>query len=451
MSRFRTLSGKTARVALIAAVAAMGATGCGDDVTATGLNPAGPPMVRQVFLTERVTNASGTGLNKNNQLAFGDHAEATDGDDRVVENAVPLKQRIRVVIDELLLGNNLEEIACKDGSWSKVPVGATPDDVARCADLDLTRCTGELATCVGNGGPVGVLDDDVNGSPDKLRFIENAVTLRCDDTDIPIDRELSFWQPSGNQQVPSGAGLNGIGPAVILIPREGLRTSARCTVVFAADVVDKDGERVCAPTDGDIGQDCAPGDTSKIDFGSEALRLAGSNPTDNANNVALVTGGSDEFKMSLEWNANLFSPGLTPDEFESMIGDLMAGVGAATTIVADPLPEGGDDEVTLTANFGDDPVAGEFTPEMVLEDPFKLTVRVGGGFIDNAIYTVTLGTGIADQYGSGLPENHVLTFCTGTTEGCGGGELPDAGVDAAVDAATAVDAGPADATPPDAL
>ncbi|MCI0545573.1 MAG: hypothetical protein L0Z49_14200, partial [Actinobacteria bacterium] len=35
------------------------AAGCGENPSATNLNPEGPPMVRQVFMQERITDAGG--------------------------------------------------------------------------------------------------------------------------------------------------------------------------------------------------------------------------------------------------------------------------------------------------------------------------------------------------------------------------------------------------------
>src|SRR5690606_4897602 len=185
-------------------------------------------------------------------LAFGDHASiAKDADDRVVTSAVARgNQRLRVVFDELVLGNSIEEIACADGSFSAVPVGATPDDVSACSGPDKSRCS---EICIGADGPVGILDVNLDGAADDTRLIEHAentygVNIECGGQNMPLDRQLSFYNPAGNQQVPAGPiGLNGLGPAVVLVPSVGLMTGAACTITFHEDVVDKDGNRVCAP------------------------------------------------------------------------------------------------------------------------------------------------------------------------------------------------------------
>jgi hypothetical protein len=47
-----------------------------------------------------------------------------------------------------------------------------------------------------------------------------------------------------------------------------------CGVAFSPDVVDKDGNRVCAPPGGDVTKDCVPGDTSAFKFTVEPLSFA---------------------------------------------------------------------------------------------------------------------------------------------------------------------------------
>ena len=53
-------------------------------------------------------------------------------------------------MDELLVGNALEEIACRavvdDDAFARVPLGATPDDIAKCTvaqDVLKARCIGD--------------------------------------------------------------------------------------------------------------------------------------------------------------------------------------------------------------------------------------------------------------------------------------------------------------------
>src|SRR6185503_18058199 len=128
-------------------------------------------------------------------------------------------QKIRVVMDELLIGNYLEEIACNtivdDDQFQIVPVGATPDDIANCAqaaDVLVDTCKGEHAVClceipggcnvgatvVQPGLPVGILDEDDDGTSDAHQFIAGSVGLRCganSDIDVPMSPQRSYWQP----------------------------------------------------------------------------------------------------------------------------------------------------------------------------------------------------------------------------------------------------------------
>jgi len=131
------------------------ATACGENPSATNLVPEGPPKVRQVFMAERVTDDGGV-TRVLQSIAFGDHPDfykVNEIDDREVINAtVASTQRIRVVMDELLLGNYLEQIQCRDGTYQSVPEGATPDDIAACAvanDVLAQTCTGPYAVCLG--------------------------------------------------------------------------------------------------------------------------------------------------------------------------------------------------------------------------------------------------------------------------------------------------------------
>src|SRR5688572_29733182 len=118
----------------------LASTACSDEKSATELNPEGPPMVQQVFVEEWATLEEPR--RPYLQLAFGDHpdipAASEDpvyGDNREVNAAVAGQDlsRIRVVVDELLVGNYIEELECSDGSWSKIPVGFTPDDIKKCS------------------------------------------------------------------------------------------------------------------------------------------------------------------------------------------------------------------------------------------------------------------------------------------------------------------------------
>lgn len=392
----------TRRTAVLLGAGLLAFSACSDSETTTGLNPEGPPMIRQVLMTERIesTNAMGNLVVRvlQNQLAFGDHPSvAPEDDDRMVTNAVAGpndNQRFRIVIDELLLGNNLEEIACADGSWSRVPVGATPDDLANCAGGDQSKCTGPMAVCVGASGPVGILDDDEDTAVDDTRLIDGLITLECDGTAIPLDMTRSFYQPSGNQQVPASSGLNGLGPALVMFPQAGLRTGASCTFTLDATVVDKDNNRVCAPPGGDVTKPCpGDGDISAVSFGVEPMRLKGSVPANNQTDVGLTTPGMSDAQMLLQFNV---------------------GVDVASMANAFEVRANG----TLVTGL---------TPMRSVDDPINVTIAFPGGYAPLTDYEVTiLGGTLKDEFGGTFPADHVFTFTTRAATPMVDAGVPDA-------------------------
>jgi len=283
----RTLLGMTPGLA----AALMAA--CGVPTSASDLHPGGPPMIEQVRLTE-VYSVGGVGAERQ-VFAFGSHPMAGVVDAHPVSMAKASGNSLRIIIDEPLRGAALEEISCRfvvdDDAFDRVPAGATPDDLARCAvpQAELaSRCPGanpmSVCVCKNDGGcpsgdgvtprgqSVGVLDQDQDGAPDRLRFIAGAVTITCGGIEVATDPDRSFWTPAGNQQQAAG-GFDALGPAVVVSPRVGLPTGATCGVTFAPDVVDLDGNRVCAPAGGELARGCTPGDTSAVAFTVEPLLL----------------------------------------------------------------------------------------------------------------------------------------------------------------------------------
>jgi len=338
--------------------------------------PSGPPRILQVFARERVPGVDDDGnavIELEPRLAFGDHPDiAPDADDRDVTAAVARDgQKIRVVVDRLLRGNDLEEVACADGTWSRVPNGATFDDVAACAGTDLSRCSG---ICVGANGPVGILDENHDGAFDDTRLIEGAVILTCDGANVPLDLQKSFYQPSGDQLISAGSvGLDSLGPAIVIAPQDGMKPNAKCGIAFASSVVDKADDTLCAPTSDGAG--CTPGDTSAIHFGVEPFLLASSEPADGAMDVALTDEQSADATITVQLNAKL-------DD---------ATVASAIEVTADGAPVTG------------------LTPVVSDDDDAAVTIAIAGGFKAATTYSVTV-TGIEDAYGDSADAS--VTFTT---------------------------------------
>jgi hypothetical protein len=259
-------------------------------------------MVEQVRLVEVYSLAGVNGLERP-VFGFGTHPMATADEAHPVTSAKAASNKLRIIMDELLRGNNLEEIECRfpvdDDVFAPVPLGATPDDIFRCSaaqDVLPSLCPGSnrLSVCLCNkdegcptgfkidgtpsitpkGESVGVKDQDQDGAPDNTRFIQGAVGIACGAIDVPIDLSMSYWTPSGNQQRPAQGGFDALGPAVVLVPAGALPTNLECGLTFSPEVVDKDGNQVCAPPDGDIKGACTPGDVSAFKFTVEPLTFA---------------------------------------------------------------------------------------------------------------------------------------------------------------------------------
>jgi hypothetical protein len=276
-------------------------------------------MVQQVRLKEISTDASGSTQTRT-VFAFGTHPQATDGDypalgPNQMTTAAPTQNKLRVVMDELLIGNYLEEIACRapvdDDAYAAVPLGTTPDDIAKCAvakDVLPGSCPGNLehAVCIcaieggcgetPMGGPVGVLDVNQDGAADDTRFIPGSVGVTCMGAtgfiDVPMDLNNSYWQPSGDQNKPAMGGFDALGPAVVLQPAtnttpsvNALPTNSRCQLVFAPSIVDKQNNAVCTPPGGDIEKDCQPGDTSGFEFLVQPLTIDNQSFVDGATGI----------------------------------------------------------------------------------------------------------------------------------------------------------------------
>lgn len=351
------------------------------------LNPAGPPMVRQVFVTEKVIVNDAPRVLEG-QLAFGTHAaEFFEDDDGTVSTAIALgAQEMRVVLDELIRGNSLEEMACADGSFSRIPNGTTPDDVADCAGPAdaITKCT---KVCIGSdGAPIGILDADDDGAADDMRMIdynpdplvtELGVGVVCDGVPVPLDPEFSFWSPSGNQTFPSNntLGFRGIGPAIVLKPVAdvGLRTGSSCNIVFRPEVTDYDGNPVCAPTGGLPAEGCSGPDTAKLLFNTEVLTLSNSVPQADATNVAL---NASAFIL-LAFNGNL----------------------DASTVAAISLTAGG---APVTIN-----------PLVQEDDTTSIIIALDDDFLPDTAYALTVGTGLQDLLGGSMATPTVLNWTTG--------------------------------------
>jgi hypothetical protein len=373
---------------------------CADTSSATDLHPEGPPMIEQVRLKELYTAGGITGLERI-VFGFGSHPDASADDEHAVTTASPAGNKLRIIMDELLRGNNLEEIACRavidDDAYSRVPIGATPDDIARCAvphDVLPSRCPGSnplsVCVCARDGGcpapdnsfttpkgdSVGVLDLDLDGAADNTRFIQGAVGIRCGAIDVPIDRDMSYWTPSGNQQKPAQGGFDALGPAVVVIPLGALPTGMTCGVAFSPEVVDKDGNQVCAPPDGDITRNCTPGDTTAVQFTVAGLSFAiasAVSPTAQSRTADIVIKANVPLDPATLANLTVTEAGASYTQFTATLG---LGVAA--------------NEITI-----------HWT--------------AAGGLAAATAYVITVPTTVTDLYHQAAAQPFQIAFTTGAT------------------------------------
>ncbi len=380
----------SSRVCIVLAIAS--AAACTDTESATSLNPAGPPMVRQVRLKEDFIQSGN--IHDRRVFAFGTHPNATADDEHAVTTAAALDNSLRIIIDELLIGNNLQEVACRGlvgtDEFSRVPVGATPDDIRRCAAADdvlTSSCPdGATAICicqndagclrgtetVAKGQPVGVLDENLDGGADMMRFIAGAAGIQCGAINVNIDLQSSYWNPSGNQQEPAMGGFDALGPAIVLVSQGPLPTNVTCKLTFAPDVTDKDGIQVCAPPGGDVAQDCTPGNMDAFTFGVEAMSI-----------------------VPVSWADGDVGVSRTADAFFSLNTNI-----TASTLAGIKVTEG---------------AATNFTAFTVMQ-PTAVSMKfvwTAPGLKANTKYTITLPKTITDTYNQPLPADAVYTFTTG--------------------------------------
>lgn len=380
----------------IAVLAVLG--GCTNTDSFTDLKPEGPPEILQVRLLETYQDSTMRFVPRR-VFAFGSHPMASDDDAHPVLTASANNQRLRIVVDELLIGNELEEVACRapvdDDAFDVVPLGATPDDIAACAvpgDSLSGSCKGPKAVClchldagcggIAKGEPVGVLDVNQDGSADNTSFRSGMVGIVCEGQDVPIDLDMSYWNPSGDQQVPAQGGFDELGPAIVLVPRDGaLPTHRTCGLTFSDKVVDKQGETVCAPPAGrprecdptlsgaacEAGLACSAGDVSAVSFKVESLR----------------------FRVSVTDGATGVDPAI------EIVGDANARISAASL-----------SNITVTGGA----VNPVFTIVSPLPTQWKITFAAP--LAAATPYVLTIPTSVTDSFGQGSPAPTVIHFTT---------------------------------------
>ncbi len=345
--------------------------GCDAPKTGTALEPEGAPEILQVFVTERVAGAAGLGLyyNANEDYFAEDGTQCgtvlseENGDDCLVTNAVAdATQKIRIVFDELLAGDTVEEFFCACAGET----GDTPCPNNILASLDPTMCADNPNTNADEGSRWE--DKNGDGLPDRARLLGGVVIVTCDDVDVyttgPAD---GFYNPSGNQQIPVATGLAGLGPALVITASGGLRTNADCTIKLAATVTDKEGTPVPSLP------------STAATFHTEAMALLSSTPENNATGVARNVSPNLQFNSTLD---------------ESTLDNIVLRLApGGATVPA---------EITL----GMDKVSVTIDPTV---DPMPALDLLTAGTKYEIVIPVTL----TDAFGGPFPMEQIITFTTG--------------------------------------
>lgn len=400
----------SSRFAITCALAISATAACTDTESATNLKPDGPPMIEQVLLTESIFDMTGNS-NDSRVFAFGTLPGLDASKEHAVTSAAVNGQKLRIVFDEVLRGNRLEEIECRanvgpDGQWARIPDGTTPDDIAKCAvakDVLASSCKGDHAVClcetdtgcivgtdmVAKGAPVGVQDVNADGAADHHRFIPTSVQLVCGSATISADPTNSYWYPSGDQEPPAVGGIEAIGPAVVWIAQPQMGTGATiptnqtCSLKFADDVVDKTDIQPCTPPGGRTAdcsgnldlcvQSCTPGDVSAFSFKTAPLTLGTTFDPTGVDRTSPLTFVANAVVDMASLNAAI----------------TMTQAGAAFTgFTATIMNSAGKSQISVS--------------------PTAAT-----GWAANTDYTITFSTGLKDAFGQPLPMPVTVSFHTG--------------------------------------
>ncbi len=346
---------------------AAGLIGCSAPASKTDLKPEGPPEVLQLFVSERAGAATALGLafnanpeyavdvkggGPNNDMANG-CGDAFDefGDDCKVTDAVTdPTQKMRIIFDELLNGSTVEEFVC-------ACAGATPNCPNMViSSLDPSKCADNPDTTADEASRW--LDVNNDGMPDKAKLVTGIVTFFCDDTMLySTAADDGFYNPSGNQLIPVATKLAGLGPALVVTAKQGLKTSAKCRITIGSNVTDKQGELV-------------PALPTTVTFQTEALAVLKSTPTEAATGVKIGD------PITLVFNA--------PVKDTAAAGIVLK---AGATVVP----------ATITLS----------------DDKTTVTVKPNAPLAVNTAHTVEVPVSVTDKYGGAYPAATTLTFTTG--------------------------------------
>jgi len=171
-------------------------------------------------------------------------------------------------------------------------------------------------------------------------------------------------------------GMEALGPAIILKPMGAMPTNIECGLVFSDDIIDKQGNKLCAPPGGRPAKIdeptplCDPGDVSAFKFKTEPLRAdasiaEGQTGVDRVGDVAIV-------------------PNVPVDP---------------ATLTSITVLEGTTPYTQFTAMFQQNNIIIHWTAT--------------GGLTANTAYTLTVDVTLKDAFGQALPTPSVVHFTSG--------------------------------------
>jgi hypothetical protein len=185
----------------------------------------GPPKVLQVFATATPADEEMSGL----ALIYGQRDDLNGGPavtDRADVGVPRSGARFRVVLNNLLDGETVEQFACAEGGgWSRDP--------ETCAECPGKRC----------------LDRDGDRIPDVVGLIDGIATFDCGAFRYVTGPDDGMYYPAGNQLRTTQWGLEGLGPAVVVEPRVTFPAGARCTMRLDREIADKSGDGLVWPAE----------------------------------------------------------------------------------------------------------------------------------------------------------------------------------------------------------
>lgn len=387
------------------ALATLAGAGCVKDESLFLLNPEGPPEVVAVFVdVEEEPDYDNDGepgptvgvyadLYAGHALAFGAHPDINNGNPVTPPIAeVTLDSPIRVIFDELLDGQTMEQFKC--ACWD-------PDDSGSLAAVDNCPAGGQLYSdspdvnsCTGCPDSMDTPEDETgrcedatqDGTPDDSVLKPGLATVSCDNSGFTTetsDEDSGDYQPSGSLVIPAFSTVDGLGPAFRFHPTFVFYPSeANCTLTMNANstITDKDGVALAQ---------------TQIPFTTTSTYIAATTVANNAMNVTPASADNPTTPTTEVRNFDITFNGPVDGSPANLALVTMSCTGAGPT-----------------------PGAATFNPAA----PFRVRISTNPGYGVGRTCTVTIDSTFEDAWGNAAIVNlampgmdRVITFTTAAT------------------------------------